>query len=110
ADALCVAHLAAGPLIVWRWRGVMAARGAAERDAALTAIAQRPADPAVAAARDLVAALAAAAGNAAIAAHAAVFRAFEALAAHVDLAALARLRPRRRRAPKLPARRAILVI
>jgi len=61
-------------------------------------------------ARELVDRLLAAIGSADEAAHAAVFAAFETLAAEIDLAALARRRPRVLPATRPPAPRRILVI
>jgi ADP-heptose:LPS heptosyltransferase len=65
--------------------------------------------PASAAARDLIDALQAAIGAADTALHAAVFRAFEALAQHVDLTALAALRPPPT-VSKVARRRHILIV
>jgi ADP-heptose:LPS heptosyltransferase len=64
--------------------------------------------PVIAAARRLVDRLLASIGNSDEASHASVFRAFEELAKHTDLDALARRRPVRKLAPS--ARREILVI
>jgi ADP-heptose:LPS heptosyltransferase len=102
ARELCAAHLALRPRILWRWgrRVLLRENGpaAAPRDR-----------QAAAAAEDLVDAVLAAIGSADVAAQAEVFRRFDELEERVDLAALARRRPRWRAAPP-PRRRAVLVI
>ncbi len=105
----CIAHLAGRPVMLWRLGErmlvaadrVRAARGFIERSAGSRA---------VAAAQRVVDALLAGIGSHDPAAHAAVFRAFEALAQEVDLAALARLRPRRKTIAQTSRRHEILVV
>jgi ADP-heptose:LPS heptosyltransferase len=96
---ICVAHLANGPIIRWRFGrriGISAARLRAARRSVEGC--RRAA--AMEAASRLVDALLASIGSTDIASHAAVFRSFEELARHIDLKALARLRPVRRPLPR----------
>ncbi len=86
ARELCVTHLARHPLITARLGGRVLLSRASPNSADAEA-------PAAAAARRLVDRLGAAIGCADDAAHAAGFAAFEALAAEVDLRALAGVRP-----------------
>lgn len=93
----CLAHLL-GQLPGLRRVGATIAvpRGASER--ARRAVAEAAGSPASAAARRLIEALSTAIGSSETALHAALFQSFEALSAHIDLAAVARLRPQRRKA------------
>jgi ADP-heptose:LPS heptosyltransferase len=104
---LCVSHLVSRPIIWGHWSErlivptgrIRAARGGMGQSL----------DPAtIAAARCLVDSLLASIGTDDIDAHAAVFTAFENLANHVNLDALARWRPRRTRVRAVP--RKILII
>lgn len=92
---ICLAHLVGRPVI----RGLGAPRRSADRCRG---------SPAVVAAQSLIDSLLAAIGAQEAARHAAVFRAFEDLARHVDLDAVARLHPRRKRDPSRS--REILII
>jgi ADP-heptose:LPS heptosyltransferase len=98
----CVAHLVQAPAIGWRWRRWMGLRA--------SQVGKPVSDDKTVAARRLVEALRTARGAADPAAHAAVFQAFEALETLIDLAALARLRPRIRTATPTTVPRRILVI
>jgi ADP-heptose:LPS heptosyltransferase len=103
ARELCATHLARRPLIAARLGGwIFLSRGSpgSTNDGA----------PAVAAARQLVDRLGAAIGSSDEAAHAEVFAAFEALAAEVDLHALAAIKPHHVPAKRSAGSRRILVI
>jgi ADP-heptose:LPS heptosyltransferase len=104
---ICLVHLACRPIIYWRCGqriGVSATRLLAGREL----VKRCQGSPAVAAARRIVDSLLASIGSTDIGMHAAVFQAFEDLAKHVDLEALARLRPVRTNAVRPP--REILII
>ena len=102
ARDLCTSHLAHRPLISARLGGSLRLRRPPE------SLAEQ--GRAVAAARELVDRLLAAIGTADAAAHASVFTAFEVLSAEIDLASLARRRPRRLPAKRSSDPRRILVI
>ena len=104
---LCLAHLANRSLIEWRWGQRMLVPADRLRSAR-TSIERCQGSPVIAAARNLVDSLLASIGADDFAAHAAVFCAFEELARHVDLNALARLRSSSKAAP--PSPRQILII
>ena len=102
ARELCVTHLAQLPLIAARFGGWVSRAAPASTDAEVVA---------GVAARRLVDRLCAAIGSSDEAAHAAVFAAFEALAAAVDLHALADVRPRHVASPRrATGARRVLVI
>ena len=105
ARELCVMHLARRPLIAVRLGGRILLSRTAHSPAAST-----DDGATAAAARCLVDRLRAATGCADDASHAAVFAAFEALAAEVDLRALAGVRPRHIPAKRPTGGRQILVI
>jgi ADP-heptose:LPS heptosyltransferase len=109
ARMICVAHLAARPVILWRLRQWMPLSAGAQK-AAIAALQGRGDDPAAMAARQLVDSLSAGIGSDDLATHAAFFRACEALEAIIDLDALARLHPRRQAAKPAPSPASILVI
>jgi ADP-heptose:LPS heptosyltransferase len=88
---ICLAHLACRPIIRWRL-GQRIGVSASSLRAARELVERCRRSPAVAAAHRLVHSLMASIGAADTALHAAVFQAFEDLARHVDLDALARLR------------------
>jgi ADP-heptose:LPS heptosyltransferase len=103
----CLAHLLSQPVIRWRVGqriGVSATRLRAARGFMETC----QASPAVAAARRLIECLLGSIDAVDTAIHASVFQAFEELARHVDLEAVARLRPGRKIAPQQS--REILII
>jgi ADP-heptose:LPS heptosyltransferase len=102
AHEMCTAHLARHRLIAARLGGSVWLRRAPARGV--------EAGRAVAAASDLVERLLGAIGSADAAAHASVFAAFEALSAEIDLAAMARRRPRLMPAKRPSDPRRILVI
>ncbi len=106
---ICVAHLAKSSVIRWRYGRHISVSAARVRAARRFGVGSGDAAAATAAER-LVDALQAAIGAADPSAHAAVFQAFEELARHVDLAALAGIFPRHRRAAPAPSRAEILVI
>lgn len=106
---VCIAHLINRPVIRWRL-GERMVVSAARVGAARGFIERSGMSPAVAAARHVVDSLLAGIGTPELAAHAAFFRAFEELAGHVDLDALARLRPRRKAVMSSSRRREILII
>ena len=104
---LCLSHLVNRPIISWRWGRRSIVPACRLRDA--RNFTKKPrGSAAVAVAKRLVDSLLASIGAADIAAHAAVFRAFDDLAKHIDLDALARLLPCRKIVS--PAPREILVI
>jgi ADP-heptose:LPS heptosyltransferase len=106
---VCLAHLAGAALGLRRSGDrIVASPIAAAR--AREFVAEAAGSPALAAARRLIESLRAALGSAEIARHAAVFRAFEELAEHVDLEALARLRPQPSAARLVPRPRRILIV
>ena len=103
---LCIAHLAGQPLDLRRsGERILIAPAATAR--ARQFIAESAAS---AAAQRVIDALQAAIGSLDTARHASVFAAFEALAGHVDLDALARLRPQPKSATTISRRRRILII
>jgi ADP-heptose:LPS heptosyltransferase len=104
---LCLSHLVNRPIVWWRWGQRSIVPTGRLRDAR-NFTEKTPSSTAVAAARSLVDSLLASIGAVDIAAHAAVFRAFDDLARHIDLDALARLRACRKVAPAAP--RKILII
>jgi ADP-heptose:LPS heptosyltransferase len=103
----CLAHLAGRPMISWRFVQRIGASPTRVREVREWAK-QAEGSPAAAAARRLVDSLLASLGATDASLHAEVFKAFEALAGHVDLEAMARLRPSRQ--PARRSRREILVI
>lgn len=104
---ICITHLVNWPIIRWRW-GRRTVVSAGRLRGARSSVAGSQASPAITAAQKLIDSLVASIGADDLAAHAAVFGAFEDLARHVDLAALARLRPRCK--PASAASREILII
>jgi ADP-heptose:LPS heptosyltransferase len=104
---ICLAHLVNKPVILWRSGRRMVVSATRVR-AARSFIEECQGSPAVAAARRLVDSLLASVGTADAAIHAAVFHAFEDLARHVDLEALARLQHCQKVPPAPP--REILII
>jgi ADP-heptose:LPS heptosyltransferase len=109
ARDICVAHLAIRSIILWRAGERIIVSTVRARQAELWVKEFRH-SPEVAAARQVVERLLASAGSASAVAHAAVFQAFEDLETHVDLAALASWRPRRRPAIPRVAPRKILIV
>jgi ADP-heptose:LPS heptosyltransferase len=105
--AVCLAHLGGRSIIEWRW-GQRVLVPASRLQSARRSVERCQGSPAVAAARNLVESLLASIGTDDFAAHATVFSAFEELARHVDLDAVARLRPSSRTVP--PSPRQILII
>ena len=105
---VCVAHLAGRKLALGR-RGDAIAAPADAAARAREFLSEHAGSPALAAARRVVDSLQAAIGSADVARHAALFAAFEDLAKHVDLDALARLRPRPA-ARRIAGRRHILIV
>ncbi|MGH7044795.1 MAG: glycosyltransferase family 9 protein [Stellaceae bacterium] len=107
--AVCLAYLAGHTLGLRRFLGriIVPAQAAAQARDLLTGASG---SAAVRAARELVSALQSAIGSADITRHAAVFAGFEELAKHVDLDALARLRPQPSGACPRCGQRRILII
>jgi ADP-heptose:LPS heptosyltransferase len=106
---ICVSHIAIRPVIRWRFRShvLLSATGLA----AVREISSSLGDaPVVASARRVLTSLLASTGSAEPDIHAAVFAAFEEFSRFVDLAALARPRPRRTEPLPSPERRKILII
>jgi ADP-heptose:LPS heptosyltransferase len=105
----CLAHLAGWPLALRR-SGIQIAAAPAAQARAKKFLAESAGAPGVKAAKRVIDSLRAAIGSLDMARHAAVFRAFELLARHVDLDAVARLRPQPT-ARRMPSeRRRILII
>jgi ADP-heptose:LPS heptosyltransferase len=90
-----LAHLITGPVIDRRSRGQIAMSERRLRKAR-GAISGASGSPAAAAAQQLIERLLASIGEAEVSAHAAVFQAFEELERHIDLTALAGLKPSRK--------------
>jgi ADP-heptose:LPS heptosyltransferase len=107
--AICVSHIAVRPVIRWRFRShvLLSTAGLAAARRISPSLGDAPV---VASARRVVTSLLASIGSTEPDLHAAVFIAFEEVARFVDLAALARPRPRRTTPPPSPERRKILVI
>jgi ADP-heptose:LPS heptosyltransferase len=108
-SAVCVFHMAIRPIIRWR----LGSRVHLSSDELARAMAMRPGfhdTPAVTSAYRVVGSLLASIGAVELEKHAAVFKAFEELSGHVDLAALAARRPRRITPPPPTAGRRILII
>jgi len=106
---ICVSQIAIRPVVRWRFRSHIILSPTALA-AAREISPGRHDGPVVAAAHRLVTSLLASIGSAKPDTHAAVFGAFEELSRFVDLAALARLRPRSTKPLPSPERRQILVI
>src|ERR1700730_2073642 len=109
ARNICVAHLAIRPIVLWRAGERIIVSTVRARQAEFS-VKEFCHSPEVAAARQVVERLLASVGSASAVAQAAVFQAFESLETHVDLAALASWRPRRRPAIPRAARRKILIV
>lgn len=107
-DEICLAHLAGQPLGLRRAAATIVAPSQAA-SAARQFLAGAGHSPSVVAGRRLVDALQSAIGSPEIACHAAVFRAFEELARHIDLDALAHLRSQLRIRSPQPRRRILIV-
>ncbi|MGH7029377.1 MAG: glycosyltransferase family 9 protein, partial [Stellaceae bacterium] len=108
-DDVCLAHLTGQPLGL-RQVGARIVASAQAAARARQLVAGAAGVSAVIAAQRVVGALQSAIGSPDAARHAAVFRAFEELAVHVDLDALARLRPQPRGARPVRGPRRILII
>jgi ADP-heptose:LPS heptosyltransferase len=106
---ICASHIAIRPVIRWRFRSrvLLSTAGLAEAREISPSLGDAPV---VASARRVLTSLLASTGSAEPDLHAAVFTAFEELSRFVDLAALARPRPRRTKPLPSPERRKILVI
>ena len=105
----CLAHLAGRPLALRRSGGGIVAAPAA-RTIAQKFLAEFAGAPAVTAAQQVIDSLQAAIGSPDMARHASVFSAFEVLARHVDLDALALMRPQPKPARAESRRRHVLII
>jgi ADP-heptose:LPS heptosyltransferase len=106
---ICLAHLAGQPIASRRSGGRIVAAPAAQA-LARRCLTESIGSPRIVAAQQVIDSLQAAIGALDLDRHAAVFRAFEELARHVDLDALARLQPQRIAPETAPRRHRILVI